>query len=67
MPDTKRYGIVGVQGRGSSHADYVADADDAVIVAGADIDEVALDDFSEEYKVSLQYCGEVVYCNSALD
>lgn len=44
-----RYGIVGVSGYGSTHADCVAAVEDATVVAGAATSEASLRPFEAEY------------------
>jgi len=47
--ETLRYGIVGVTGRGSSHADLAAEVEGVELVAGADVVEENLREFESEY------------------
>ncbi|MFB6119918.1 MAG: Gfo/Idh/MocA family protein [Halobacteriaceae archaeon] len=52
MTDDLRFGVVGVAGMGGTHADALEQTDGASLVAGADLDEAAADEFADEYGVA---------------
>ncbi|MFB6136871.1 MAG: Gfo/Idh/MocA family protein [Halobacteriaceae archaeon] len=64
---TVRYGLVGVSGRGSTHASYAAGHDDATVVAGADVDEDALAAFAGEYDAETYTDVEAMLADADLD
>ena len=53
--DHVRYGIVGCAGIGTTHAEAVAAADGTELVACADLDADAAEEFAEEYDVAAWY------------
>lgn len=67
MSDPIRYGVVGLAGRGSSHAGYAEDADGAELVAGSDVVEEYVDEFTDDYGVAGYTDHEEMFAEEDLD
>ena len=67
MSDELRFGVVGLAGMGTTHADAVRETDGATLVAGADLSADARATFADEYDVATYADAATMAADTDLD